>query len=75
MQLIQMNMTENEVKEAITNLRDKHNQQQMNLNYKHDMEILEIQNRCVHKFTEPILDNYDYFRKECTVCDLVRIIT
>jgi hypothetical protein len=68
-------MTENEVKEAMVQLRYKHEQQQMNLNYKHDMEIMKIQNECVHQFTEPIMIKYDFIQKECTICNLVRIIT
>jgi hypothetical protein len=75
MKMKNLKMNEEEIREAMAQLRERHNQEQANLNFKQDVEILGVQDRCHHKFTEPVMFKHEYIQKVCTICELMRIIT
>jgi hypothetical protein len=64
---------EEEVRKSIAQLREKHTEEQNDLDFRQDNEIADVQHRCNHDFAEPRLESYDYadfLIRKCNICDL-----
>ena len=66
-------MNEEEIREAMAQLKEQHIEEQDDLDFRQDNEIADVQHKCSHSWSEPKLESYDYadfIIRTCNICSL-----
>lgn len=66
-------MNEEEIREAMAQLKEQHIEEQDDLDFRQDNEIADIQYKCSHSWSEPKLESFDYadfIIRTCNICSL-----